>query len=219
MKQVWGIWLPKDDHHLEPILRMGPRLYGKATYQLNKYKAALKHVRRRGLAVDVGGHVGLWSRVMAYDFERVVTFEPVELHRQCFEKNCSDHPYYRIELNPCAVGAHRGFVDMHTPFDNTGHSQVVVEARDAKVPMVTLDSHDFGADSIDFLKIDVEGYEINVVHGAEARIRKDKPTIIIEQKKDNAENFGYNRYDALGLLKRWGMREALEISGDHIMVW
>lgn len=216
MKQVVGIWLPKDDHHLEPILKMGPVVRGRTTYQYHKYQKALKFVRRQRLAVDVGGHVGLWSRVMSYDFYRVVTFEPVALHRQCFEKNCVE--CLNVELRPFAVGASTNKVEINTPYDNTGHSQVL-EVADATIPMVTLDTQEFG-DHIDFLKIDVEGYELNVVRGGEETIRRDRPVIIIEQKPNgNAENFGFKQHDAVNLLKKWGMKEMAVMSGDHIMVW
>lgn len=64
MKQVHGIWFPDGDEHFEKQLREAPVVYGAKTYQYKKYVKALAHVSRRMFALDIGGHVGLWSRVM-----------------------------------------------------------------------------------------------------------------------------------------------------------
>lgn len=213
MKKVCGIWLPDGDQHFKDQLPHGPVIRGKATYQYRKYAAALKYVRVMDHAVDVGGHVGLWSRVMSYDFNKVTAFEPLEAHRQCFVHNVPN--IHNVTLLPYAVGATAGTTKIHMPADNTGHAHVLHEGEECEV--VTLDS--MTLDRIDFLKIDVEGFEFSVLCGAEETIKRDRPVIIVEQKPDNAERYGQDRYDAVKLLKDWGMREAEIISGDHIMVW
>ena len=81
MKQTLGIWLPDSDKHFAVQIAGNPLVAGKGTYQWKKYVAALSHVKDRGHAVDVGAHVGLWSRLMAMDFERVTAFEPVDEER------------------------------------------------------------------------------------------------------------------------------------------
>lgn len=207
MRQVAGIWLPDGDRHFDQHLVAGPFIDSKGTYQHRKYAAALVHVGRRNLAVDIGGHVGLWSRVMARDFARVVAFEPLAAHRECFALNAPG-----VELRPFAVGKSAGRAKVKMPHDNTGSAHVGGSGEDCEV--VTYD-----LTGVDFLKIDVEGYETDVLLGGEDAIRADKPVICIEQKPGNAERYGRGRWDAVGLLKDWGAREVAVISGDHILVW
>ena len=215
MKIRHGIYLPETDTHFDTMLSGGADLvHGKGTYQLKKYRAALKYVKNKGLAVDIGGHVGLWSRVMSYDFVLVIAFEPIAIHRQCFELNCKG--LGNVQLNAMAIAETVGELHFNMPIDNTGHTHVANEGESCQ--SAPLDSIILGA-AIDFLKIDVEGFELQVVKGAEQTIRRDRPTIIIEQKPNNAENYGTGRWDAVNLLKSWGAIERQVISGDHILSW
>lgn len=221
MKEIRGIWFPDGDDHFADQLAGGPLVDGKGTYQWKKYQLALPYVKNRGHALDVGGHVGLWSRVMAMDFETVTAIEPMSALRECFARNVPDS----VKLLPYAVGDRPGRAWLGFPTNNTGNARVasvggeIYETTDKSelVEVVTIDG--LGLSSVDFLKIDVEGYEFEVITGAEQTIRSYKPVMIVEQKPAQAERYGRGRYDAVGLLKSWGMKQAVEIGGDHIMVW
>lgn len=212
MKKILGIWLPDTDDHFKDQLPVGPMIDGKATYQYKKYVEALKYVDERQHAVDVGAHVGLWSRVMAKDFGKVTAFEPLALHRECFAKNVTSD---NVKMIPKALGAASGVIKIYVPPENTGHAHKREDGDSCE--LVTLDS--VGLPPVDFLKIDVEGMEHEVLKGAEAIIRCDHPVIIVEQKPDNVKRYGDSQKIAVNLLKGWGMKEAKVISGDHIMVW
>lgn len=56
------------------------------------------------------------------------------------------------------------------------------EYTNTKVPITTLDSYNLPR--IDLLKIDVEGYEIHVLKGAEETLLRCKPVVIFEEKND-----------------------------------
>lgn len=213
MKQIRGIWFPDGDTHFAAQLAINPLVGGKGTYQFAKYQAALKHVRGRAHAVDVGAHVGLWSRVMAMDFAKVTAFEPLPEHRECFVRNLEGAD--NVNLHPMALTDRHERLAIHMPADNTGHAHVREDGE--SVQAVPLDSQKF--DGIDLLKIDVEGFEFQVVTGGEMTIRTHRPVVVIEQKPDNAERYGRGRWDAVHLLKSWGMKEAAVIKGDHIMTW
>lgn len=213
MKQVCGIWLPDGDTHFEGQLRASQAINGKATYQHGKYLVALRHVRTRNHAVDIGAHVGLWSRVMAFDFKRVTAFEPLAAHRDCFSRNVESG---NVTLHGLALGSKAGTIHVHMPEDNTGNAHVRGDGE--KVAMVALD--EFGhIEHIDFLKIDVEGFELDVIEGAEKTIKSHRPVMVVEQKPNNAERYGRGRWDAVNVLKSWGMKEMAILSGDHIMAW
>lgn len=212
MKQVRGIWLPDSDEHLarEIALPINPPIKRKATYQLNKYRAALAYVRQRRHAVDVGANVGLWSRIMELDFDQVTAIEPIADHRACFAKNVG-----KVRLLPVAVGAQAGRVNIAVPLAHVASAHVadVGEA----VDVVTIDSLEL--ERVDFLKIDIEGFEFDALVGGERTIRRDRPVTIVEQKPGNAERYGRGQWDAVDLLKAWGAEEMKVIGGDHIMVF
>lgn len=210
MKLVRGIWFPDGDSHFEAQLEANPLIDGRGTYQYRKYMAARDLVSYRRHAVDVGAHVGLWSRVMARDFDRVTALEPLSAHRECFERNVEG-----ATLLPYAAGAHGGDVRVRMPPDNTGNAHI--DDLGENVRMVTLDSLDL--DPVDLLKIDVEGFERAVVEGAEQTIRRNQPVVVVEQKPKHAERYGWRQLDAVVFLKDLGMVQLAVLSGDYIMAW
>jgi FkbM family methyltransferase len=212
MKQVRGIWLPDGDVHLADQI-MHPNnvvVAGKGTYQCSKYLAALEYVKGRRHAVDVGANVGLWSRLMVMDFESVTAIEPVHEHRECFALNVDG-----AKMLPVAVADQPGQLHIRIPSTHV-MSAYIAEDGEA-VDVVTLDSLELG--SVDFLKIDIEGYEYPCIVGGEQTIRSARPVIILEQKPGHAERYGRGRWDAVRLLEDWGMKEMKVINGDHIMVY
>jgi hypothetical protein len=83
--------------------------------------------------------------------------------------------------------------------------------------MITLDS--LALDEVDFMKLDTEGYEENILRGAVETIKRCRPVIIVEQKRDMAEaRFGLRPRGAVTFLESLGYKLVKEMSGDYIMV-
>lgn len=223
MKFVDSWWFPDHEQHL-PQWMATPKarmiLNGRPAYQGKKQLAALAAVGQLGrgaprLAVDVGGHIGLWSYNLAPAFQQVHAFEPVAEHRACFERNCAEQLLAdRIRLYGLALGMTEGRVSIHTAPTSSGDSWVKGAG---DIPMVTLDSQ--GLQGVDFIKVDCEGYEENVLRGAIETIKRDRPVIIVEQKRDMATSrFGLEPLGAVHFLLELGYRQQQELSGDHLMV-
>lgn len=219
MKQVAGIWLPDDDTHFADYLERSPRHAGAGTYQLKKIQMAMRVMPqdRRGVAVDIGAHVGLWSRVLADKFRRVLAFEPVPDLAQCFERNLSDS--YNVKLVKCAISHQSGELLFCKGDGNSGNARVAPGDDPDAFHVVSARLDDLDLPSLDFLKIDVEGWESAVLAGAEQTIRKFEPVVVIEQKPDNAERYGFKRFTARSLLKSWGAKQLWEKSGDYCLGW
>jgi hypothetical protein len=84
------------------------------------------------------------------------------------------------------------------------------------IPCQSLD--DFGFTNVDFIKVDVEGYENNIVKSGEKTIRDNRPIIIVEQKKRTLRYDQY-KHEAISTLSKWGMSIAWEIKGDYCLTW
>jgi FkbM family methyltransferase len=213
-----GIWLPDGEKHFpEWMTKNGEIVDGKGTYQINKLRAALKHCKQFRVAVDVGGHVGLWAMQLAKSFQFVHVFEPVGAFRDCLYENMARVPNW--DSYSFALGATAGRVSMTTPtLDgglDTGGTHVGGEG---DIEMRTLDSLEFSG--VDFLKIDCEGYEHHVIAGARETLLRCKPCVIVEQKPHKlGPNFGIKGTPAVDALKALGAEVRREISGDYIMAW
>lgn len=213
MKRHAGIWLPDDEDHLLLYLDKGPQFEGAGTYQFHKLQLAMQHVKQRRVAIDVGGHAGLWARVMATYFEKVESFEPMAASRECFAKNVTAD---NVTLHPYALGASAGTVKMLT---HPAHSMwtYIDSGGNEIAEMRTLDS--CGFDNVDFIKIDCEGYELHVINGATETIARCRPTMIVEQKPNNGRRYGYSDTAALDALERMGARIVGQKAGDYVLTW
>lgn len=213
MKETHGWWWPDHERHMpewmdSPKNRL--KLNGRWTYQGRKQSAVLELCPRNGNAIDVGGHVGLWSFNFAHHFDHVYAFEPVAEHRECFEANVK---MPNVTLLPYALGEAPAMVGMWTQPGSSGNTQVQGAG---DVEMRTLDS--FAFVDVRLIKIDCEGYEEKVLRGAVDTLARCKPTVIVEQKRDMAKRFNLELRGAVTFLEQQGYKVVQEISGDFIMV-
>lgn len=205
MKNVKGIWLPDHEEHL---LQYADK--EDWTYQKHKLDAAMQYVRKqKAVAVDVGGHCGIWAKELCKVFKHVHSFEPVPEHRDCYGKNQKTANW---TLYPYALGHAEGVCSINTTKGSSGDSWIV-EGTDVEVR--TLDSFDLAPDLI---KIDCEGSELFVLMGSVRTIALHKPVIIVEQKPGHAKRFGLGDTDALPYLEKLGYRLKGVISGDYILI-
>ena len=221
MKQADGWYWPDVERHMidwmaNPKGRM--ILNGRPAYQGKKQVVALDTAgTRRGTMIDVGGHIGTWAFNMAHWFNKVVSFEPVAAHRECWIKNLEGaKPRGEVELLPYALGDTEKMVAIYTNASSTGDSWVDEKLHGkANVEMKKLDS--FGFENVDLIKVDCEGYEEHVLRGGEKTIKQWKPAIVVEQKRDMARKFNLQPLGAVIYLKSLGYTTVGEISGDYYM--
>jgi len=134
--------------------------------------ASLKYVEQWRVCLDIGSNIGQWTRPLAKRFESVVCFEPNPNFRECFKKNIQEK---NVLLWPYGLSdkEHKAKQD----FNST-----VLHEEDGDIDCRTLDS--FGLTNIDFVKIDVDGFEIPLLNGARETLSKNDPVINIEMKRD-----------------------------------
>lgn len=212
MKLVGGVWLPAHETHLVGWMeKMNQVVGGKLTYQLDKRTQALKWVKHWRTAVDVGAHCGLWSMDLCKRFQSLHAFEPVNLHRQCFESNINAQ---NVHLYAVALGETDGMISIHTANTSSGDSWVDGAG---DIPMKRLD--EFDLQDVDFIKLDCEGYELFALRGGEETIKRCHPCVIVEQKPGRAQKFGLPETGAVDYLISMGAVLRAERAGDYILTW
>ena len=165
---------------------------GNSVYKgLSHVYKALEHVKKFGIAVDVGANVGLISVPLTKKFSKVISIECVPNTFECLEYNlskCSNSVCYNFALSDqtgvidVAIPQHNGttvssgWASISQDRKNSFEEKVVI-----KVETRTLDS--LNLEGLDFLKIDVEQAELMVVKGAINTIKKFKPVIEFENKR------------------------------------
>ena len=236
MFKFQGIWLPDGEKHFpEWMAKNGEIVNGRGTYQIRKLREAMKWCKQFRTAVDVGAHVGLWSMHLVQRFKRVEAFEPVPQFRECFRRNVPDavdvttigmmgkEVLHDHELHDCAlgVGTPDGFVSMNINPADTGGTHVNCDGLKGDAPLTQMKQLDsFCFQDVDFIKIDTEGYELEVLKGAVETLRRCKPCVIVEQKPHKLlPNFGIKGTPAVDFLRSLGAVLRKEMGGDYIMSW
>lgn len=213
-KFIHGWWLPSEDDHFDDYLSNSVEINGKRLYQPKHLSKCFQHIKEKNTAIDIGAHCGFWSFYLSINFNKIFAFEPVDIFRECFSKNIrSDN----VELMPFAIGETNKLISLDIDFKNTGATHISNNVTlKKKVVMKKLDEFKF--ENLDFVKIDVEGYESNVVRGAENTFKIHKPIIIIEQK-DHSRRYGDSKYEALNILKNYGAKVIDQVYSDFILSW
>lgn len=177
-----------------------------ADHDLDHLELALEYCASFRTAVDAGANVGIWTSVLAKRFQRVWAFEPVSEY------------YDRIPLAVnvkkvrAAVGDQMGWCSIEPGETNIGEGHVVPGN---ETPMIYLDAIDLRA--VDFIKFDVEGYELFAVNGAARTIKLHKPVICIEEKHHGQQYYGLEPNAATHLLEAMGYHVVARIGRDVIL--
>jgi FkbM family methyltransferase len=135
--------------------------------------------------LDVGANVGsftlLASRLVG-PTGRIIAVEPVPENWGCLAKFIDENHLGNVETAEIALGDQNGELLLDLGAKSGGHSAVLRRTgRYISVPQRTLDSlvEEFTIRDLGFMKIDVEGYEPEVLRGAEETIRRTRPIIAV----------------------------------------
>jgi len=138
--------------------------------RFNQYHVEL--IKDDAVVVDAGANTGVFSCFVALKYPRakIMAFEPSAVVREALIKNAA--PYPNITVFPMALGDRNGEAKLVT-IPEAPAGNYIGEGGDP-VTMATIDSLKV---RVDFLKMDTEGYEREILTGARETIKKWKPVI------------------------------------------
>lgn len=158
---------------------------------LAKLKKLIKSPNPRILEVgaNIGNHVVWYARYLGA--ERIYPVEPNPEALSILNQNIDANDIRaRIDMRGMGYGAGKGSGRFRTETDNANNlgATRLVEDSDGGIETLTLDEM-MGDETVDFIKIDAEGMELDVLEGARALIARDKPVIWVEVLRENMLGF------------------------------
>ena len=149
----------------------------------NRYRwYVYNNIPRKRVMIDIGANIGIFARPSAERFEHVICFEPVLKNFEVLQKNLEN--YSNVELHNLGLSNKDQTATFELQTLKCGHTKQVTEF----VPNPEFEKHTgelttldrFNFKSVDWIKIDVEGFENAVLDGSRDTIKRNRPWLLIE---------------------------------------
>ena len=201
------------------------RFYTKKTEREIQFLSNLTN-RSQG-SIDIGVYRGVYSYFLSKESKYVYAFEANPLLIEKLQKGFQK--YKNIRLENLAVSSRKGFASLKIPYRNqnidySNYEEIYqlgiatiheknnlanTEFKSVEIKKIDLDSYIFDH-KIGFIKIDVEGHELDVINGAKNLILKDKPNLMIEIEEKHT---GVPNIEIINKIKEFGY-ECYSLNND-----
>jgi len=183
-------------------------------YEKNETNFVKDSVNKGDIVIDIGANIGYYTLMFAKlvgDTGKIYAFEPDPKNFSILEKNIQVNGYNNIILEKKAVSNKLGKSTFYVSENSAGssmHKPNNYAVNEIYVDLITLDNY-FEVNSItpDFIKIDIEGYELNALKGMESILQSsDKTKIMIEYNPLTKKEFNSDPMDNLTFLSELGFK-------------
>lgn len=145
-------------------------------FEYGMLEAISKLPYRPGICMDIGANVGnhtvFFSKFCKFD--KVWAFEPSPNSFELLKENVRAQDMdWGTQMFPFAVGSEMCYINMSDNDENPSQNKINGEG---EILMVKIDIKE----KVALIKIDVEGYELEVIKGAYEVIEREKPELFIE---------------------------------------
>lgn len=179
-----------DDWIQECIYFLGD--YEKAEMEILKL-----FLKKDNTFIDIGANIGIYTlnaSKLIGENGIVISFEPFTRNHNTLVNHISLNNLQNIKVEKLAVGEKNGVVNLY--YDESEKNLGMVTAGiiesgiKEEVKMVSLDSYleNSSIAKIDFIKIDVEGFEYSVLKGMKDTLEKYHPTLLVEISEEKGND-------------------------------
>jgi FkbM family methyltransferase len=180
----WGGWWLASNDVISNRLRVGK------PFEEAEQKFLLRFLQPGMTVVDLGAHYGLYTLLASRkvgENGRVFAFEPSERENRKLRQHVRLNRVHNVKVETFAVGAQDGTAELYvcmgqsTSFNSLRPPAVEEQTRRVEVPLVKLDTYlaQAGIETVDFVKLDVEGAELDVLKGADRLLSGDARPVFL----------------------------------------
>lgn len=196
--------------------QMGSAIYWRGAHDWAPIFTLEKFLKPGDTFIDVGANQGeysLWAARKVGEKGKVLSFEPMQQLFDQLSENIRLNESFQKTILPIQLGLsdEPGEVKLFTnPGANEGTNTIYGNDKFSievgKIQLDTLDNQlaKNGISRVNFIKVDVEGAELQVLKGASGTLKKHRPKLLLEINKDACIAGGYLPEDILELLAPLG---------------
>ncbi|MDD3039569.1 FkbM family methyltransferase [Bacteroides sp.] len=210
----------KGDAHDNGIM---PCIVSSGYWETATQKVIDKFVTTDDVCLDVGANIGAIAIPLALRAKKVFAFEVGNVPYGYLCRNILENNLTNIEVVKGAVANEPGKLYYYYTYPNVGGSFVSTEKHSnsngltEEIEAFALDSMIDRFDRVDFIKMDIEGYELNALNGAVELLKKFSPKLYIEFNPVAFKNmhgneikplwdFLANTYPYIYVVRDWNLR-------------
>lgn len=191
-----GIAIIEEDTHICKWIDESGRL----DHDQNMLPFLAKYIRKCDTVIDIGAYVGdhtiFYSQCVG-NSGQVLAFEPNKQAFECLEYNLKEQK--NTKCFNLAIGEKVDRISIDDSCVNKGMAHAM-PGNDIEV--ITLDL--VSLNRLDFIKIDCEGFELQVLIGGERTIKNFMPVMLIEINDATLNRYGINRQQIFDKLTEFG---------------
>ena len=204
-----------------PRIAMRPRQW--ATFAAHSFKATTQQhhgelfapfarlIPKDAVVFDVGAHAGQYAKLLARlaPDGTVYAFEPGRYTRAVLMLSMALNRVLNVRVFPLALGAATGMLELRTPIKKSGSfgfglAHIGEDKKDTRpqaverIDVVTLDAFCafLNIQRLDFIKADIEGWELQMLKGAAEALARFRPVLWLEVVESSLARAG-DSVDAL----------------------
>tara|TARA_B100000676_G_C18068257_1_gene842494 strand:- start:193 stop:951 length:759 start_codon:yes stop_codon:yes gene_type:complete len=189
-----------------------------------------KFISSESTILDIGGHSGQYAKLFARLAPKgiVYSFEPGSYPRSILKLSMFFNRIKNVVVVDNGLGAAPGILSLVTPIKDNGvfrfglaYIGIRENSKFTKVEEVSVTTIDkfvveFGLKELDFIKIDVEGWEAQILKGGCKTIRRHCPTLLIELVASQLRRTGDNLEEIWEMLLSWDYKPYIVVN-DHTL--
>ena len=171
-----------------------------------------QHVQAGMCVVDIGANLGLYTLLLSRlvgPTGCVIGIEPDPELFGALQANCRENRASNVELHNLAAGSERGRSVLHRSGINAGDNRLArhesAVSRSVEVNIATLDEIVRGR-RVDFIKMDVQGWEGEVIAGMQQVLTNPELQICFEYWPYGLRNAGHDPESILSVLGHEGFQ-------------
>ena len=170
---------------------------------------------RNKVLIDLGANYGMYSLYLSklYPKSRIFAFEPVTRTFNILEKVKDYFDLKNVELIKKGLGSKKKRTEILLPNKYTITAHIFEKGMNKnpedeieEIEIITLDNFvkEKKLSRIDFIKCDVEGFELEIFRGGKNTIRRFKPIILVEIEERHTKKYNINPQEVINFLRKLG---------------
>jgi FkbM family methyltransferase len=167
---------------LPPWSKLAGMTFATGLHEPREELFVLAYLRPGDVAVDVGANIGIYSTLIGSTGASVIAFEPGSRSRKDLARTLALNPSMAVTVVPAALSDQCGQMGFTTNLEGANHlTEARAEDDLENVDVLRLDDYLItNPVELAFIKVDAEGFDLQVLKGAESAITNQQPVVLVE---------------------------------------